>query len=87
MFNSIYKRQIIHIYVYMHGTNLLLKYLLIYPKNVIVVTQHNILKIFTMHFSKINQTLYFIAALLVNERDLHKIFQNTNVPQLSIFSG
>jgi len=40
-----------------------------------------------MHFSKINQTLYFIAALLVNERDLHKIFQNTNVPQLPIFSG
>ena len=28
-----------------------------------------------MHFNKINQT-YFIAALLMNERDLHKILRN-----------
>jgi len=31
----------------------------IYPENIVVV-QYNILKIFTMHFSKINQTYYTI---------------------------
>jgi len=38
----------------------------------IVAVQYNILKIFIMYFSKINQTYFiFIIVLLMNERDLH----------------
>ena len=33
----------------------------VYPENMVVVVQYNILKIFTMHFSKIDQIyIYFI---------------------------
>jgi len=53
------------------------------------VVQYNILKIFTMHFSKINKlTLkYKISLLILNERDI-KILRNTNVVlRLSYFQG
>ena len=48
-----------------------------YLKNMIIVIQHNILKIFIKQFSKINQT-YFIIVLLMNEREIYiKILGNT----------
>jgi len=56
-------------------------FFLIYPENTVVVVQYNILKIFTMYFSKINQT-YFIIVLLMNERiNLHKIVRNIMLSQ------
>jgi len=32
----------------------------IYLENMVIVIYYNILKIFTMHFSKIDQTLFYI---------------------------
>ena len=39
----------------------------IYSENMVVVVQYNILKIFTMHFSKINQTYFILYCSFINE--------------------
>ena len=39
----------------------------IYSQNIIVVVQYNILKIFTMHFGKINQTDFILYCSFINE--------------------
>ena len=39
----------------------------IYPENVIVVIQYNILKIFISHFNKINQTYFTLYCSFINE--------------------
>jgi len=36
-----------------------------------IVNNNNILKIFTMHFSKINQTYFILYCSFINEGDLY----------------
>jgi len=49
----------------------------------VVMVQYNILKIFTMHFNKINQTYYisYCSFIIMNERNLYKIFRNAILTQ------
>ena len=47
----------------------------IYSENIVVVIQYNILKIFTMHFSKIKKkfikTYFILYCSFINERERH----------------
>jgi len=59
--------------IFSHGENYLLKFILkIYPQNIVVVVQYNILKICIMHFSKIKlSNLFILYCSFINkcERD------------------